>query len=240
MSPQQTGTLSVPSSSAAPASPYPGQLWFDAATGRVYYYDGADWNSMSGAEHEITSGLIEPEEIGFKAYTFDPLLATLNAALPAGQVVFARVPVRKTITIANLHVYVDVIGATLTSGQNLGLVYSKAGVLLGRTASQHTTSGAQGWITTGEKVMPVTAEAGQSLTITGGPTQYVIAAAYSVGTTRPSFSRWDAARSMALANKGLAGNALRWGVANSGLTSTPPANLGSQASSSNYYWFGLS
>lgn len=233
---RELGTLTAPSRTGFPSSPTAGQMHYEAAVNRLYWYDGAAWRSASGGEHELTSGLVPPADLGFKAWTFDPILATLNAALPAGQIVFSRVPIRETLTIANLHVYVDVIGATLTSGQSFGLVYSSGGVLLGRTASQSTA-----WTTTGEKVMAVTVEGGQSLTVTGSPTAYVIAAAYSVGTTRPSFPRWDASRMMGnLAQKGLSGNGMRWGVANSGLTSTPPSSLASHAAASNFYWFAVS
>ncbi len=227
---RELGTMAAPSRSGFPSSPTAGQLHYSADVNRLYWYDGATWRSASGGEHELTSGLVLPPELGFKAWSFDPLLATLNAALPAGQIVFARVPIRETLTIANLHVYVDIAGATLTAGQSFGLVYSSGGVLIGRTASQSTA-----WASTGEKVMAVTAEAGQSLTVTGSPTAYVIAAAYSVGTTRPSFPRWDSSRMMGnVAQKGLTGNGLRWGIANSGLTSTPPSNLAPHAGSSNY------
>jgi len=237
---RELGTMAAPSRSGFPSSPTAGQLHYSADVNRLYWYDGAAWRSASGAEHELSSGLVAPADLGggspFKAWTFDPILGTLNAALPAGQIVFARVPVRETLTIANLHVYVDVAGATLTAGQSFGLVYSSGGVLLGRTASQSTA-----WASTGEKVMALTAEAGQSLTVTGSPTAYVIAAAYAVGTTRPTFPRWDASRMMGnVAQKGLTGNGLRWGIANSGLTTTPPANLASHVGSSNYFWFGLS
>lgn len=226
--------LSAPSASAFPGSPVEGQLHYDNTVERLYWYDGTAWRGMQDGPRRYVQD-ITPEEIGFKAWSFDPIYATLNVALPAGQIVFARVPIPETITLANLHVYVDVAGATLTAGQSFGLVYSKTGTLLGRTADQ-----ASAWVSTGEKTMALTAEAGQSLAITGSPTQWVLAAAYSVGTTRPAFPRWDAARIMTTGNKGLTGNNIRYGVANSGLTSTPPATLASQASSSNYFWFGLS
>jgi hypothetical protein len=89
------------------------------------------------------------------------------------------------MTLANMHAYVGATGVGLVAGSNLGAVYDSNGQRLGTTASQAAV-----WNSTGFKTMPLTVDAGKSLTIVGGPGVFVWACLLASGSTVPGFARW--------------------------------------------------
>lgn len=233
--PKAVGTLVLPTGTSFPGSPVEGQVCYRTDIEALFIYDGTNWQPLRYGWEQMDN-LLMPADLGFQAWNFDPIAATTSVALNAnGTLYFSRIPIRESFTAANLHVNVVTAGATLTANQCLGLLYNSAGTLIGRTANQATA-----WTSTGEKVMALTVEAGQSLALQGGPDSYVIGAVYANGTTRPALSRWDAPSSAPLANKNLTGNSIRHGTANTGITSTPPSALASQAAATWQYWMGLS
>lgn len=141
----------------------------------------------------------QPRLNGLLIANMEPVIAHASALIGTTLVPYlVRVFVPETMSFANLLMGVGSAGATLTAGSNEAGVYSSAGVLIGRTASQATA-----WTTTGLKTMALTAEPSQSLTVTGGPGVFVWLAAVASGGTRPGFSRLTSGDSYT-ANAGLA------------------------------------
>lgn len=160
---------------------------------------------------------------------YDPMGVAITAtALPKGQIL-STVIRRISGTVANVHLYVNTVGATLTAGQNLVGVWSTAGVLLGRSADQSGN-----WTSTGPKSIPITAEPGQSLT-----QMDVIVGVLLNGTTAPSFVRNISAVGV-LVNIGQTAPALRSGITSAtGLTALPDP-IGTVTDGTVNVWFGVS
>jgi hypothetical protein len=142
-------------------------------------------------ENTSTNGVIvRPASLAFRAVdaglklaTFDPDHATSTFTLGGGFIYLAQLKAPHTITIANLLIAVTTQGATLTSGQSLAGIYDSDGALWVQTADQSTA-----WTSTGVKVMALSAQAGKSLTLPGGPGVFYWAAVISNGTTKPTFA----------------------------------------------------
>lgn len=126
-----------------------------------------------------------PEDNGLLLASIDPASAQTTAVSGTGILHVAKIWVPTTTTVANIRLVVPVVGATLTAGQNKAGIYSSSGTLIAQTADQ-----AANWASgTGTKTMALTAEAGQSLTLTGGVGVWIYGALVSVGTTTPTFAR---------------------------------------------------
>lgn len=169
----------------------------------------------------------------------DPQFVTGATVLPTnGLMQVTKLWVPTSVTIANLCLIRDTAGSSLTSGQNFGMLYSSAGVLLAKTADLTTAWGVAVSAAAIEQYA-LTAEAGQSLTL-GGSGVFVFAAIYSNGTTRPTFRR-GSSNSNGAYNFGL--TAANYRAATSGAstyTTTPPSTLPTLVSATQFiFWMGL-
>jgi hypothetical protein len=131
---------------------------------------------LSGLDSRYLSGAFTPDDHGWIAWNYDPIIAAAGGAPTAGFAYFMLLPIRKATTITNLIMYVQTAGVTLTSGQNLAGLFDSGGNLLSATASQHTA-----WQTTGLKTMAL------------GTPQSVAAGLYYIGffvngSTVPQFA----------------------------------------------------
>jgi len=143
------------------------------------------------------------------------------------------IKIPRAMTVANLIMNVSVIGATLTTGENIASIYSPTGTLIASTADQSTV-----WTSLGLKVMALTAAGGQSLLLPAG---YVLAGPLAKGTTAPQFS--DAAVSAAAAvalNANLTSPLLRSGYAGTGTYTAPPSTLPTVTGQGGTMWAALS
>jgi hypothetical protein len=166
-------------------------------------------------------------------WAYDPSSITTTLAPTAGQITLIKVFMPDGGTIARACVVVGVLGGTITNAF-LG-VYNAAGQLIGKTADQSSA-----WTTTGFKNPAVTAEAGQSLTVSGGVDVFVwVAILVGAATTIPAFLRGSGTGGFA--NLGLvAADGYRYGTSGSSLTALSstinPAGLGLAIA----YWAGVS
>ena len=145
----------------------------------------------------------------------------------SGTLNFARVLVTSPL-VTNILFHFTVAGATLTAGQCFAGLYTSAGVLIGTTADQ-----AAAWVTGGLKTMALTVA--QATTI---DTFYYVAW-YAVGTTMPTQTRLINSSSV-ITNVGLAAPNLRFGIADTGLTTALPDPMGTQTGGATAWWVGLS
>lgn len=127
----------------------------------------------------------QPSDVGWKAWTQDPLNATGSATSVSGTVYFVRLILRSAATIDNLYVTVGAAGSGLTAGQNLVGLYTAAGVKVVEGADQTTAFG-----TTGLKTVAVTPTA-----VAAG---HYFVAMMSNGATPANFMRGNSASSSAL------------------------------------------
>lgn len=153
-----------------------------SAPGKVYDAASKQWISREHAlMADLGHGNWRPVHNKLLAASCDPATATSLLAISAGFIWLNKIWVPDTITVANMHIGIQVAGASLTAGQNLAGLYDASGNLICKTADQATA-----WQSTGMKSMPLTAEAGQSLTIPGGPGVWIYGALLANGTTAPS------------------------------------------------------
>jgi len=179
-----------------------------------------------GNDTELVRQTALPADHNLLEWAYDPALAVNGSILATGGTVnFVRLRVRRRRTITNVVLYVTTAGATLTAGQSFAALYTGAGALLSATADQ-----ASAWVSTGPKIMALSAAQ------TVNPGDYLVAC-WSNGTTLPSFAR---AAGSAVANVGLSGSAVRFGIANTGVTTTAPANLSGMGPVSVAWWAALS
>lgn len=159
------------------------------------------------------------EDHGFKVWSFDPCNATNSTVIgTAGRLYLVRLPIREPITLSSMTVSVATAGASLT---NVGFGYwnyAPTGALLASSVNANgaTTTAFQ---STGEKTVTFT-----PFTVSGP----VYAGFWFTGTTLPALHR---SGNVQVTNFGLAATASRFGQANTGLTTTAPANLSSIVSS---------
>jgi hypothetical protein len=161
-----------------------------------------------------------------------------------GFVIVARIWVPRTITVANIEMYLKTVGVTLTSNQNFAGLYSSSGTLIAKTADQSAN-----WVAgsapagVGLKTMALTAESGQSLTLTGGPGAFVYGAVLTNGSTQPTFSALVATSTdnNAMANLHLdSTSGFRGAFKTTGTQTSLPAPLGTLTSTGwGVLWFGL-
>ena len=157
-------------------------------------------------------GEIQPKDHGFLAWTFDPQSATGGQAPPSGTLYVALLRLNVGALVSNVTLFISTAGVTLTAGESLFGLYTKAGALLSGSADQSGVWTGTG-IFTAALTTPQQCAAGD---------YYV--ALYSVGTTPPVFGA-GAAGDGRVANAILVSPNLRSGFANAGLTNALPANL---------------
>lgn len=175
--------------------------------------------------------LLQPRHNKLLAWTYPPELSLSSVAGTGGVLYLGRVYIPETITVANLLMYVGIAGATLTAAQNWAGFYDASGALIAKTADQTTA-----WASAGLKTMALTAEAGKSLTIVGGPDVAIWVAHLSNGTTKPAFRManvvdtfWNiglvAADKLRVGSSGTAQTTLPATVTMTALTSAPAGAL---------------
>ena len=117
-------------------------------------------------------------------WSFDPLIGdTTTQALSSGVTAYSRVPLPGTVTVSSVITGIMAAGSGLTFAR--AGIYAPDGTLIAQTADQSTA-----WTSTGLKTMALTAEAGQSLTLS---VPWVHVAILAIGTTRPAPIRRNAA-----------------------------------------------
>lgn len=187
--------------------------------------------SSGGAATTVTTGGFLPPDSGLVGWTFDSCEVQSGTVMPtAGLLTFARIKIPASAAVTNILLHVASAGVTLTAGQCFASLHNGSGALLGAgavTADQSTN-----WQSGGLKVMPLTVA--QAAT---GP--YVYVCWWFNGTTGPSISR-AVNSSSAILNAGLSAPNFRYGTADTGLTTTPPNNIGTQTGGSTAFWVGLS
>lgn len=150
------------------------------------------------------------------AWTFDPVIASGTKIIAtAGTVNFAKLFVPEACRVTNIVMEVTTGNGTPTAAQNFaGLFAEGSRKLLSATADQGTA-----WESTGVKTMALSEP--QNI---GQGNCYV--AFFSNGTTQPTFR--VAASSVAVTlNVGVSGTGIRFGTADTGRTTTLPAEIGS-------------
>lgn len=176
----------------------------------------------------MRSGNWPADALAYEAMNYDPLLCTTQTALGANGTVYVAklwVPVG---TITNIVLVVGTAGATLTANQCYAALYDDAKAFVDKTANQATA-----WTSTGLKTMAL---AGGAYSNTVARWMYV--AVWANGTTRPAFSR--APGGNAAINGALSAANARWASANTGITTTEPATLGTFTATAVPYWYALS
>jgi len=176
-----------------------------------------------------------PADQGLLAWSGD-LPATAQGAsavlATAGTLYTIAVKVPVAISVTNIVMGLQTNGSVLTSGQCFAALFQGfAGARIGVTADQATA-----WGSGAAKTL--------TMALSGGPfavaAGIVIVGVWFNGTTGPGFFRGG--NVSALMNAGLADAASRWGTANTGLTTTAPATLGTVTATGVVagYWAGLS
>jgi hypothetical protein len=178
---------------------------------------------------DTNSPFVIPSDHNLLGWSFDP--ANLQAGvlqLGGGTLQVVRFKVMNTTAVSNLIVNLTLGGAVLVSGRNLAGLYSDSGNLLGQTVDQTTA-----WSTAGLKVMALQSPA----TVT--PWTWYKMGWFNNGLTAPSMSRGQNTDSAVL-NAGMSGSTLRYSTADTGLTTTLPATIGTQTASAIAWWVGVS
>ncbi|HEY8999167.1 MAG TPA: glycosyl hydrolase family 28-related protein [Candidatus Saccharimonadales bacterium] len=165
-------------------------------------------------------------DYGLLSQNMDIAMLSGNSVVPtAGTIFLAKMNIPVAITATNVLLWVAVAGSGLTSGQNFAALYSGSGTLLAKTSDQSAN-----WQNTGLQTMPLTAA--QAL----NPGSYYVAF-WVNGTTLPAFRAGIGSASV---NAGLTGNAARFASANTGVTTTAPATLGTVSADGHSWWAAFS
>jgi len=179
-----------------------------------------------------------PADYGYSWFNIDPATATGNSTplATAGTAYVMRIRIDATSPITNVEYHILTAGSTLTSGQCFVALYNSAKALLGQSADQ---SGI--WTSTGPKTTAIT---GGPFTVavsgsSGGASVPVFAVFWFNGTTGPAILRGNGVSAAAINGKQAAANA-KWTTADTGLTTTAPATLGTFTLASTAYVVGLS
>lgn len=166
---------------------------------------------------------------GYLAWTQPLQLLTGGSVMPtAGLVGLRRIRRVPASSVTNIVTYVTVAGATLTAGQCFAALYTSAGALVAQSADQATA-----WASAGVKTMAL---AGGPYSLAAG--DYYVGVWFN-GTTGPTFARSGAVNAN-LTNAGLTAGSFEAASANSSVTTTAPATLGTQTSTLLEWWFALS
>jgi hypothetical protein len=168
------------------------------------------------------NGSIGPADYGLIAWSIDPASATAASAFVSGAGKTALLYVPYATPITNILLEITTAGTSLTAGQSFAALYNADGTtLLGQTVDQSTA-----FASTGTKTMPLA-------------TPYVMTAPglvkvmfWSVfGGTAPQYARVGAVNA-STAVFGRTSTPYRTSTANTGLTTTAPASMGAETTSS--------
>lgn len=210
---------------------------------------GAPVNSIVarlGVERWMPEYVDQPRHHNMVGWTISPRYLLPQASPPvAGRVELQRIFIPEKVTLANLLYYVKTAGTGAQLPVNVfGCVYSKGGVLLGKTADQATPVQS-----VGTKIAALTVEAGQSLVIDGGPDVFVYAGIL-IGTqssTAVSLARGNADTASVNMNLTAGTDYLQAAISQATALTAPPANInflitsaGGIGNSNISYFFGLS
>ena len=168
-----------------------------------------------------------PIDYGFVSWSFDLANIASQLAPAAGQAQVIKLKVPQGGSITNIILGVGTAGATLTAGRNFAAIYQD-NALLGVTSDQSSE-----WNSIGLKVMPID---GGPITVNAGTVDILF---WATGTTRPGFVRGTSTSNVILAG-GLTGTDLRFATANTGLTTTAPATIGTKTVITIAYWAAIS
>lgn len=164
----------------------------------------------------------------YLAWTADPLTCGLPALLITNGLLYvARLKLPNSATVTNLHVYVTTAGSVLTANRSFAALFSSSRGLLSQTADQSTAWGSAGLAT-----MALTA----SQSVGAG---FVWVGVWSTGVALPTLAA-GTTLAAGLSNAGLTAPNLRFATADTGLTTTAPATIGSQTGSALAIWAALS
>jgi hypothetical protein len=156
----------------------------------------------------------------------------------AGVLLVTRIYVPTAVTLATMNYIVATAGSGAQLPVNVFIgVYSRTGTLLGKTAAQDTPVQS-----TGNKTAALTAEAGQSLAITGGANEYVWGAVL-IGTqsTVAVVLRGVGGGSALTLNAGLSASSPFYsGSIGTGQTALPASFTTTSLTPAAGYWFGIS
>lgn len=195
--------------------PQAGQVPVASGTG-----EGSAWSTLE-------TPAWTPADQGLLTWNIDPGTEGQALALPgAGVATVMTLKLAAAAPVTSIHMYAGVAGGGLTAGECFAALY-QGGALLGVTGDQSAA-----WAVSGEKVMA----------LAGGPVQaaagLVQVIAWYNGTTSPKFAAGDSGPGKA--NLGLPLASSRWGIANTGLTTTAPATLGAITAQASAYVCALS
>lgn len=218
--------------STAPTTPASGQ--------RLLYPKSDGWyeKDSSGVEYKTSAtdptNETTPANHGFKAWSMDPAYVVNNQIVPASgtlQVVRLYNQSTSAISLSATYVFMVTVGATLT---NVGFgIWDSTGFQL---QSQNNVNGATTAAFTATPGIKVMTYGGTSPTIQAKSSFYV--GFYFQGTTMPTLARAGGTAGVNNANLTTANS--RFATANTGLTTTPPTNLGTFTAGANAWWVAVS
>ncbi|WBB94191.1 hypothetical protein [Verrucosispora sp. WMMC514] len=170
----------------------------------------------------------QPADRGYLAWTQPPYALVAGTSLPtAGTLNLRRLRRVRAGAATSIVTYVTAAGNTLTAGQCFAALYTAAGALVAQTVDQATA-----WTSTGLKTMAL---AGGPHSLAGG--DYYVGVWFQ-GTSGPGLVR-SGTIATPLTNAGLAAPNLEAATANTGVTTTAPATLGTLTASVFEWWFAL-
>ena len=172
-----------------------------------------------------------PADMGLLAETFPIHENATGTILPtAGRIECFRLKVPQAGWCTNVDVSLSAVGATLTAGQNFGALFHRDGTLIAQTTDQSAA-----WVAS----TPVL----KNMPLASGPVYLAVGEYYvgvwANGSTLPTFHRSTSFVAATL-NRGAAAPNFRVCSANTGLTTTAPATLGTQTATAVSYYFSLS
>lgn len=181
----------------------------------------------------ITTGGYLPSDAGYIGWSGDPATdiqaGTIMSTAGRLEVVRIKIPAGGQV-VTNIVIHLTTSSTSLTAGQCFAALYTGTGAITGGggiTADQSTN-----WLTGGLKVMPLTVAQTVS-----GPFAYVGFFANTAGTL-PTLSRMTNS-SGAIIDAGQSAPAFRFASADTGLTTAPPNNIGTQTAQGTAWWVGL-
>lgn len=194
--------------------------------------DGADTITIaaSGGGSSFSPPFTYPAMYSLKGAVCDPLHAT-SAPAPGNQNLRTTlIPVPEAVTVANMLLVITGSGGSgFTAGQALCGLWSITGTLIAKTADQASV-----WNSAGVKTMALTAESGQSLSLSAG---LYIAGILCNASTQPTMCAPPAGIDT-LVNLGKSSPAYRAGFISS--QTSIPTTLSGVTISTQAWWLGLS
>lgn len=222
-----SGALRLPTTAPIGADLAAGALWLDTAMDpdRLYIRNAAGNNTDIRQNSDL-----DPVDHGYKAWAGDP--ATFNntvQSLVSGSLVICRIPLPRTITVANVDVVVTTAGVTVAATGNRMRLYDSTGTQL--ASSNELLSWNAGRITW---------TLGAAIVIAGGPGSFVYGSIQVNATTPPKFARMPPAATSAMANQNISTLAGGYRSASAtGQTATSIQNLPAMTAINDLIWFGL-